>query len=210
MLAQSLVCAHEFDVFPLFAFIVLHTVDFQKRGLPHAHIIVWLTQDTSHPTPAFIDRFPRTDPLAYVLVAEHMVHGPCGPGYETCPCMKNGKCSKRFPKTYQTEMVVDDGGFARYRRSNNARYVEKGPKRLDSGWVVPYNSRFRVSNAKSGYRPVDACYMVEFTLHTMVSAARTDMPDFPKHAYKIVPIDALPAHAGDTKNFLGQLVSSRN
>jgi hypothetical protein len=125
---------------------VLHTVEFQKRGLPHAHIIIWLTQDTSHPTPAFIDKFicaeipdPRTDPLAYVLVAEHMVHGPCGPGYETCPCMKNGKCSKRFPKKYQSETSIDDGGFAQYRRSNNMRYVEKGPKRLDSGWVVPYN-----------------------------------------------------------------------
>lgn len=125
---------------------MLHTVEFQKRGLPHAHIIIWLTQDTSHPTPAFIDKFvcaeipdPLTDPLAYVLVAEHMVHGPCGPGFESCPCMKNGKCSKRFPKKYQSETRIDDGGFVLYRRSNNARYVEKGPKRLDSGWVVPYN-----------------------------------------------------------------------
>ncbi|XP_066385069.1 uncharacterized protein [Miscanthus floridulus] len=64
-------------------------------------------------------------------------------------------------------------------------------------------SRFRVSNAKSGYRPVDSPYMVEFTPHTTISVARTDMPGFPKYAYKITPIDALSAHAGDTKNFLG-------
>lgn len=62
--------------------------------------------------------------------------------------------------------------------------------------------RFRVSNAKSAYRAVDAPYMVEFTLHTTVSAPRTDMPNFPSYAYKITPIDELPAHAGDTKNFL--------
>jgi replication factor A1 len=67
-------------------------------------------------------------------------------------------------------------------------------------------SRFRVSNAKSGYRPVDSPYMVEFTLHTTISAARTDLPAFPQYAYKITPIDALPSHAGDTKNFLGELL----
>jgi hypothetical protein len=68
--------------------LVLHTVEFQKRGLPHAHIIVWLAQDTLHPSPAFIDKHisaeildPRVDPLGYALVAEHMMHGPCGPGH---------------------------------------------------------------------------------------------------------------------------------
>ncbi|CAD6259972.1 unnamed protein product [Miscanthus lutarioriparius] len=125
---------------------VLHTVDFQKRGLPHALIIVWLKQDTSHPTPAFIDKFisaevpdPHTDPLGYVLVAEHLVHGPCGASHPTCPCMKKDKCSKWFPKKYQTETVIDDNGFALYRRSDNRRYVEKGGKRLDSSSIVPYN-----------------------------------------------------------------------
>jgi replication factor A1 len=64
-------------------------------------------------------------------------------------------------------------------------------------------SRFRVSKAKSGYRPVDAAYMVEFTLHTIISAARADLQDFPKYAYKITPIGDLPSHAGDTRNFVG-------
>lgn len=64
-------------------------------------------------------------------------------------------------------------------------------------------SRFRVSNAKSGYKPVDGRYMVEFTLHTTVSAARTDLTGFPEYAYKITPIDQLSSHAGDTRNFLG-------
>ena len=121
-------------------------MEFQKRGLPHAHIIVWLKQDTSHPTPAFIDKLisaevphPHTDPLGYVLVAEHLVHGPCGASHPTCPCMKKDKCSKRFPKKYQTETVIDDNGFALYRRSDNKRYVEKGGKRLDSSSIVPYN-----------------------------------------------------------------------
>lgn len=45
----------------------------------------------------------------------------------------------RSPKPYYSETTVSDGGFASYRRSNNAMYVEKGHKWLDSGWVVPPN-----------------------------------------------------------------------
>lgn len=65
-------------------------------------------------------------------------------------------------------------------------------------------NRFRVSNAKSGYRPVESPYMIEFTLHTTISAARTDMPAFPKYAYKITSISDLPTHAGGTRSFLGE------
>ncbi|WVZ63152.1 hypothetical protein U9M48_012810 [Paspalum notatum var. saurae] len=125
---------------------VLHTVEFQKRGLPHAHIIIWLLQDTSQPTPAFIDKFisaeipdPNEDPLAYALVAEHMMHGPCGPAFPRCPCMKNGKCSKGYPKPFQEVTSLTEDGFALYKRPDNSRFVEKGGVRLDNRWVVPYN-----------------------------------------------------------------------
>ncbi|CAD6245622.1 unnamed protein product [Miscanthus lutarioriparius] len=83
---------------------VLHKVEFQKRGLPHAHIIIWLGQDTSQPNPSFIDKFisaeipgPCTDPLGYALVAEHMMHGPCGPAHQSCPCMKKERMPVHHP-----------------------------------------------------------------------------------------------------------------
>jgi len=125
---------------------VLHTVEFQKRGLPHAHIILWISADTVNPTPTLIDSFvtteipdPAIDPLAYALVAEHMVHGPCGRQHPTCPCMKNNRCSKFFPKSHQDETSVDADGFAMYRRRKNDLYIDKGGQRLDNTWVVPYN-----------------------------------------------------------------------
>jgi len=125
---------------------VLHTVEFQKRGLPHTHIILWLSTDTSQPTSSYVDSFvtaeipnPKEDPLAYALVAEHMVHGPCGRSNMNCPCMKNSKCSKRFPKPYQDETLVNENGFAMYRRRNNDLFVHKGGKKLDNSWIVPYN-----------------------------------------------------------------------
>ena len=127
-------------------FAVLHTVEFQKLGLPHAHIIFWVSEDTSTPTAAFIDNFisaeipdPNEDPLLYTLVAEHMIHGPCGPDNPKSPCMKNGKCSKGFPKSFQSETTIDKNGFAVYKRPDNGRFVQKGQCRLDNRWVVPYN-----------------------------------------------------------------------
>ncbi|KAJ1257095.1 hypothetical protein BS78_K223300 [Paspalum vaginatum] len=68
-----------------------------------------------------------------------MMHGPCGPAFPCCPCMKNGRCSKRYPKPFQETTTLTEDGFALYKRPNNGRFVEKGGVRLDNRWVVPYN-----------------------------------------------------------------------
>lgn len=80
---------------------------------------------------------PKTDPLGYALVSEHMVHGPCGKDNPRCPCMKNSKCSKHFPKPYQEETTVSNTGFAVYRRRQNTLFVQKGGLQMDNRWVVP-------------------------------------------------------------------------
>ncbi|KAM0870511.1 hypothetical protein ACQ4PT_039955 [Festuca glaucescens] len=63
----------------------LYVVEFQKRGLPHTHTLIWLKIDTRDPTPAMIDQYISAeipdyavDPLGYALVEEFMIHGPCG------------------------------------------------------------------------------------------------------------------------------------
>jgi hypothetical protein len=128
-------------------FSVLHTVEFQKRGLPHAHILVWQDkEERGEVSPALIDSFvcaeipdPVKDPLGYALVAEFMMHGPCGEDHPKCPCMKDGVCSKKFPKTFQDETSIDEFGFPVYRRPNNDRFIMKKKARLDNRHVVPYN-----------------------------------------------------------------------
>ena len=82
---------------------------------------------------------PKQDPLGYALVAEHMIHGPCGKNNPRCPCMKNKKCSKHFPKPYQPETTVTSGGFVVYKRTQNSLFVCKSGLQLDNRWVVPYN-----------------------------------------------------------------------
>jgi hypothetical protein len=65
------------------------------------------------------------DPLGYALVDEFMIHGPCGAYNRKCPCMKNDKCSKFFPKTFQNKTITDELGFTIYRRPDDGRYVMK-------------------------------------------------------------------------------------
>ncbi|CAN6183644.1 unnamed protein product, partial [Urochloa humidicola] len=67
------------------------------------------------------------------------MHGPCGDDNRNCPCMKNGMCSKRFPKKFQQETTIDERGFVMYRRRDTGRYVIKNGVKLDNRYVVPYN-----------------------------------------------------------------------
>jgi hypothetical protein len=102
---------------------ILYSVEFQKRGLPHVHILLWLDKRQYQITPEIVDTWilaeipdPNKDPLGYVLVVEHMIHGPCGNKNENSPCMKNGRCSKYYPKEFQNETSFTDDGFTQYRR----------------------------------------------------------------------------------------------
>ena len=57
------------------------------------------------------------------------------------PCMKDGKCSKYFPKKWKPQIVVDQEGYLVYRRRNDGKYVEKNGISLDNKHVVPYNPK---------------------------------------------------------------------
>jgi hypothetical protein len=126
--------------------IVLYTVEFQKRGLPHIHCLVWLVATSSEFGASTIDGIicaeipdANIDPLGYALVNEFMIHDPCSAYNRKCSCMKNDKCSKKFPKTFQNEAITYELGFTIYRRCDDGRYVMKNGVRLDSRSVVPYN-----------------------------------------------------------------------
>lgn len=63
----------------------MYTIEFQKRGFPYAHMIIFLHPSNKYPTTIDIDRIisaeipnVETDPELYNLVRSHMIHGPCG------------------------------------------------------------------------------------------------------------------------------------
>jgi hypothetical protein len=131
-----------------------YVVEFQKRGLPHAHILLILADEdkiysAQDADTACCAEIPdqNVDPELYDIVVNHMMHGPCGEQYNPdAPCMRERKCSKRFPKPFCEETVREEGKYPTYRRRDDGRSALKYCKRLgtsvplNNSWVVPYNA----------------------------------------------------------------------
>ncbi|GKB49987.1 hypothetical protein Tco_0900740 [Tanacetum coccineum] len=125
---------------------VVYTIEFQKRGLPHCHILLWLEAQDKLTTTGKIDKYISSeipnkddDPELYQLVTDHMMHGPCGADNPSCPCTVDYKCTKKFPKQFNESTVIDDSGYAIYKRRNDGSTIKKSETDLHNGYVVPYN-----------------------------------------------------------------------
>ena len=139
----------------------MHVIEFQKRGLPHAHILLILAAGDRVFTPELVDSIvvaelppdpeDTADPKEkeqrqrlQKIILSNMVHGPCGKAKPDSPCMEDGKCTKHFPKEFQKKTVVDtDNNYPVYRRrspEDGGRQVvcEKTGRIFDNSWVVPY------------------------------------------------------------------------
>ena len=121
-------------------------MEFQKRGLPHAHILIFLEPGSKLLTPADVDSAisaqwpdPATQPLLFETIERCMVHGPCGAHNPNAPCMENGKCTKRYPKSFQPVTTMDEDGYPQYQRPDDGRTFEVAGRMLDNRWIVPYN-----------------------------------------------------------------------
>ncbi|OMO54516.1 DNA helicase PIF1, ATP-dependent [Corchorus olitorius] len=128
------------------ALAVTYTVEFQKRGLPHAHILLWLQQSLKFKSPSDIDRFVSAeipdkdlDPIGYEAVTSLMMHDPCGPSKPRAACMEGGRCDKFFPKKFVANTKIDDQGYPTYRRRDTGASCVKGGIVMDNRFVVPHN-----------------------------------------------------------------------
>ncbi|XP_071642973.1 uncharacterized protein [Temnothorax longispinosus] len=81
----------------------MYSVEWQKRGLPYIHILLWLEQRIFSD---MIDKVicaeipdPLKDSLLHNIVKANMIHGPCGGLNHNSPCMKEGRCSKSSVKS---------------------------------------------------------------------------------------------------------------
>ena len=127
----------------------MYTVEWQKRGLPHAHILIWLVNKIHA---SKIDEFisaeipnESLDKELYDVVTTQMIHGPCGIINNNSPCMKDSRCTKRFPKDFSRFTQAGEDGYPKCRR----RRLEDGGEEftikrnnmqviIDNRWVVPY------------------------------------------------------------------------
>ncbi|XP_015124926.1 uncharacterized protein LOC107046742 [Diachasma alloeum] len=119
----------------------VYVIEFQKRGLPHVHMLVTLSRNCRLTSPNIVDKFisaeiPDRDeqPALYNIVMKNMIHGPCGDW-----CLVDNKCSKHFPKAFQEETSLDGDGYPCYRRRDTDEYHEKqNGYVVDNRYVVPY------------------------------------------------------------------------
>ncbi|XP_056698148.1 uncharacterized protein [Spinacia oleracea] len=124
----------------------IYTIEFQKRGLPHVHMLLFLHEPDKLRTAADIDRLisaelpdPEEDPVAFEAIVQYMTHGPCGSLNPKCPCMHDGHCTKYYPKDFNDDTVIGEDGYPAYRRRNNGRIAEKNGHTIDNTFIVPYN-----------------------------------------------------------------------
>jgi len=138
----------------------VHVIEFQKRGLPHIHLLIILAPEdrinadeidcvVSAEVP------PESEPERRQKVVSTMVHGPCGAHFPDAPCMVDGKCSKHFPKQFNSEShYVENSNYAEYRRrefdddGNEIQFevytgrwcseCQSTSCTLDNRWIVPY------------------------------------------------------------------------
>ncbi len=122
-------------------------IEFQKRGLPHAHILLILDEVSKLCTTKDYDSMvsaeipdPICHPQAYETATSCMVHGPCGPIFFNAQCMEQRKCKKRYPRSFSEETRCDVDGYPEYQCRQTRIFVDpKTQREVDNRWIVPYN-----------------------------------------------------------------------
>lgn len=147
---------------------MMYVIEFQKRGLPHAHILLIIDDQSK---PRTIDDFdclvsaeipdknlhPQVNIIllfkfkvenseninsfkAWETVTKSMIHGPCGVLNPKSPCMEDGVCSKRFPKEFCEQTAANADGYPDYkRRDNNVTFKNKAGIEVGNNYVIPHN-----------------------------------------------------------------------
>jgi len=124
----------------------IYSVEFQRKGLPHVHILIFLDRPFQLSTPEAIDdiiwaRFPNPTehPNLFEKVSKYMLHGPCGDLNKNAPCMEKGKCRFGFPKPFQNHTILAEDNYPTYYRPNDGITVTMNGFTYDNRWVAPYN-----------------------------------------------------------------------
>ena len=140
-------------------------IEFQKRGLPHMHMLVILSNDDRLNSSVDVDNVisaelppdPETFPhnseqreqaeRLESIVLKNMVHGPCGKHNPESPCMSEGICTKDYPKPFCERTTINsENTYPEYKRQspeNGGRSIVvkiKGKEYvIDNSWIVPYS-----------------------------------------------------------------------
>jgi len=124
----------------------IYVIEFQKRGLPHAHILNFFVEDCKPHMVKDVDRMIsaevsnlETNRLAHETIVRCMMHGPCGVAFPNASCMEEDKCKKQYPCKFQFETMTNVNGYPIYHHRDTGHTILVHGVELDNRWVVPHN-----------------------------------------------------------------------
>ncbi|MBW0555938.1 hypothetical protein O181_095653, partial [Austropuccinia psidii MF-1] len=105
----------------------VYNIEFQKRGLPNAHIIMILTERSIPNTVRDIDALvcaeipdQEQENDLFSIVTKPMLHAPCQEG--SC-CWTNNGFKWGYPKPYAAETSISNDAYPVYRRRQGSSFT---------------------------------------------------------------------------------------
>src|SRR6266702_599009 len=160
----------------------VYTIEYQKRGLPHIHLIVFLECSSHISMTEAVDQIVSTEfpneianPHLFELVKQFMVHGPCGFG-QSSPCLDaNGKCTKHFSKSFHGQTEITGDSYVQTCRHDTGQFVAISNSYADNRYVIShspylllkYNTHINVK-CTAGFHTVKYIYKVLLHLLTLI------------------------------------------
>jgi len=122
-----------------------YVIEFQKRGLPHAHILLIMQEYSKVHNGEQVDKIVSAEipdkllfPEMHNDVVTYNLHGPCNESF----CMNGGICSRGYPKPFINETNIPIDGFVQYKRVDNPvtlTYPGSRTRVINNCDVVPYS-----------------------------------------------------------------------
>ncbi|OBZ77825.1 ATP-dependent DNA helicase PIF1, partial [Grifola frondosa] len=176
----------------------IHSVEFQKRGLPHAHILIKYASNCI--LPLDIDQVVSAempqDPTDAALVRQFMLHNhppldrPASKYCQREDANGTRKCRFHYPQVLQSTTTIDSEGRVHYRRRKPGdemvylfKYIHKGPDR----------ARYQLHDPQQPAPPVDE--IEEYWNARYLSAGEAIWRILGFHITKKTPaVTTLPVH----------------
>ena len=104
----------------------VYTIEYQKHGLPHMHLLIFLEDPDKICNVEQIDAIispqipdPDIHPQLHAAITRFMLHGPCSPQW----CIENNVCKKHFSKHFSPHTIIKEDGYPDYACSDNGRTI---------------------------------------------------------------------------------------
>ncbi|XP_057296296.1 uncharacterized protein LOC130625260 [Hydractinia symbiolongicarpus] len=108
----------------------VYVIEFQKRGLPHCHLVIHLDPNDKLRDADDIDSVISAEipnqqehPELFEIVRSCMIHRPCG----------------HLNPNSRSSTVAEVNGYPLYRRRDNGIHINVNNVDVDNRWIVPYN-----------------------------------------------------------------------